>query len=658
MKTVPRLIAVVLSTTTAAVSAAAAFQVSSSQDKNLVTATTTTHQPTTTPVPPLLPLLLNEDINTATHKSKQHQLQSNYYSSPNNIARVINRVVNRNTKNRQNLSVCTFEAPHSTLHPDNKLDTTTSTDKQQQQQKQQRNYEDVKRSLRKLGITIGIMMMICAQTTGVANAAAAAAATPLIVTHPHLGSTAVTPLLTSTTAKTATKTVTTTAANIVAPPTYALPTPLKLPSTMITKLTNHVTGLSPAIGEIIMSFAYMIIAVGVASTLGHLAENGHVKVMKLMAWQDLFGEETDNKSSKEITSKKDGMMKKKMGYVESIQGFFSGYIYMIKLILSEISKARHGGHHHLVPATTTPPLLPTSTNPSYMLSRYAYLLNLSFQEIFKAHRTGSSMSSRLATKKRMREDGHLMDWIEYSNLLQAKSKKMSSTTKLWKKRGDGSDNGLVYNKYTMMFERVVNADSDDEATKKATDYFKQKQYEQHHHRIHVPRSQVEKDSYLDSLTKFGQDDVASSHGEHTHQDLSGGTAREYLDTLSEVRKSTWEVYKGQVEKAKEIKHDEVDYLKEELAHIKSLLRDEQSMYQTSNQALNLVLEAQTEELKHAKAAAMDNIEANQHSTAEELEKFDIKAKEYEESMNEVKNVGVKSGGGGGGSKSTPDKWIF
>lgn len=360
--------------------------------------------------------------------------------------------------------MCSFEAPHSTLHPDNKLDTTTSIDKQKQKQ---RSYEEVKRSLRKLGITIGIMMMICAQTSGVANAAAA---TPLIVTHPHLGSTAVTPLLSSTTAKTVaaatsatTKTVTTTAANIVAPPTYALPTPLKLPSTMITKLTNHMTGLSPAIGEIIMSFAYMIIAVGVASTLGHLAENGHVKVMKLMAWQDLFGERTDNNKSEEITSKKDSTMKKKMGYVESIQGFFSGYSYMMKLIVSEISKARHGGHHQLVPAITTPPILPTSTNPSYMLSRYAYLLNLSFQEIFKAHRTGSTMSSRLAIKKRMREDEHLMDWIEYSNLLQEKSKKMmSSTTKLWKKRGDGSvDNGLVYNKYTMMFERVGGANSDD-----------------------------------------------------------------------------------------------------------------------------------------------------------------------------------------------------
>ena len=52
--------------------------------------------------------------------------------------------------------------------------------------------------------------------------------------------------------------------------------------------------------------------------------------------------------------------------------------------------------------------------------------------------------------------------------------------------------------------------------------------------------------------------ASSHHGEHTHQDLSGGTAREYLDTLSEVRKSTWDDYKGQVEKAKEIKHDEVD----------------------------------------------------------------------------------------------------
>ncbi len=118
---------------------------------------------------------------------------------------------------------------------------------------------------------------------------------------------------------------------------------------------------------------------------------------------------------------------------------------------------------------------------------------------------------------------------------------------------------LTLSRHTSHFHLILFPYSSLEATKKATDYFKQKQYEQHHHRIHVPRSRVEKDSYLDSLTKFGQDDVASSHhGEHTHQDVSGGTAREYLDTLSEVRKSTWDDYKGQVEKAKEIKHDEVD----------------------------------------------------------------------------------------------------
>jgi biopolymer transport protein ExbB/TolQ len=75
-------------------------------------------------------------------------------------------------------------------------------------------------------------------------------------------------------------------------------------------------------------------------------------------------------------------------------------------------------------------------------------------------------------------------------------------------------------------------------------------------------------------------------------------------------------------------------LKEELAHIQSLLQDEQSMYQTSNQALNLVVEAQHEELKHARAAAA----AATHSTTDELMEFDIKAKEYDEAMKESKKV--------------------
>jgi len=87
-----------------------------------------------------------------------------------------------------------------------------------------------------------------------------------------------------------------------------------------------------------------------------------------------------------------------------------------------------------------------------------------------------------------------------------------------------------------------------EATKKATDLFKQKQYEQHHHRVHVPRNEFEESTkYLDSLTKFGEGE------EQQHKHPSKG----YLDTLSEEQllKSSWEVYKGQVEKVKkETKH--------------------------------------------------------------------------------------------------------
>ena len=74
------------------------------------------------------------------------------------------------------------------------------------------------------------------------------------------------------------------------------------------------------------------------------------------------------------------------------------------------------------------------------------------------------------------------------------------------------------------------------------------------------------------------------------------------------------------------------------------------MYQTSNQALNLVVEAQNEELKHARTA-----ETAKHSTEDELKEFDIKAKEYDEAMKEAKEKEVKKKNKGSG---TPHKWIF
>jgi hypothetical protein len=104
-----------------------------------------------------------------------------------------------------------------------------------------------------------------------------------------------------------------------------------------------------------------------------------------------------------------------------------------------------------------------------------------------------------------------------------------------------------------------------EAIKKATDLFKQKQYEQHHHRVHVvvPHTQFEESTrYLDGLTKFASIGEVEQQ-QHKEQHAVVGTSKGYLDTLSEgevMRKSTWEVYKGLVEKVvKEVKHqNEID----------------------------------------------------------------------------------------------------
>ena len=54
------------------------------------------------------------------------------------------------------------------------------------------------------------------------------------------------------------------------------------------------------------------------------------------------------------------------------------------------------------------------------------------------------------------------------------------------------------------------------------------------------------------------------------------------------------------------------------------------MYQTSNIALKLAMEAQRQELKGARS------ESNQDSTHDELKEFDKKAQEYEQSVKEAK----------------------
>mmetsp|Transcript_16401 Transcript_16401/g.24799 ORF Transcript_16401/g.24799 Transcript_16401/m.24799 type:complete len:607 (-) Transcript_16401:290-2110(-) len=592
---------------------AQAFQLqnSNNNDHHLVSLT---HQLTQPLDNTLLQLPL--DNNKPTTNKKKKLLLSNFYS-PQTAATQINRTVNRNTKNRQNQSKCSFDAPHSTL-----LDITTTTSHHHHDKNDKKN-ENIQRSLRQLGITIASTFLIVTQArVGVANAAAAY--TPLLVTHPSgVGSTAITPLLS----------------------TLPYQGMAIVPSLSLFNKMKVGGGLSPAVGEIVMSFAYVIIALGVSHYLMRVAEGGHVKMLKLLAWQNLAdddgsGSTTVASSSSKSTTKSN----KKEG--RGIQGLVSRYTYMVQLIFNEIRKAHRVGQT-LVPATTAP--MATTSPPNMILSRYASLLNRSFQETYNKdhHHPDDDDESTILTS-----------WKEYSNLLQQKM----TNKKKWKKQTSPSSSsssrsrvfgkgGLVYNKFAMMFERVAKSDdSEAEATKKATDLFQQKKYEQHHHHVHVPRSAIEESSYLDSLTRFavGEEDLLQ-HNEH--KQVEG-----YLDTLSkeEARKSTWEVYKDQVERAKKEKenHDEVDYLKEELVHVQSLLQDEQSMYQTSNQALNLVVEAQNEELKHARAATT-NTQGQQHSTMDELKEFDIKAKEYDEAIKESKEVEKSDN-----ASTPPHEWIY
>ena len=87
--------------------------------------------------------------------------------------------------------------------------------------------------------------------------------------------------------------------------------------------------------------------------------------------------------------------------------------------------------------------------------------------------------------------------------------------------------------------------------KKADDLYKERQYEQHHHQVHVPRSTLEERAYLEDLSKFSRDKL-----------VKHASARHYLDTLSAgPKKSTWGLYRKQLGNTKQylsVLPDEVD----------------------------------------------------------------------------------------------------
>ncbi len=259
-------------------------------------------------------------------------------------------------------------------------------------------------------------------------------------------------------------------------------------------------------GQIIMSFAYVIIALGVSHTLGSLAEGGHVKLLKLMAWQNL-ADADDGIVTSTSSSKSTATTSNEKGGV-GIQGLLSGYTYMVQLITSEIRKANRIGKHYnkkkkkLIPtAAATTPMAKTlhSSPPSSSKSKYTYMVQLITSEIRKAYRAGqhynsnkrinkslvttpsytspSRMLSRYASNLNTSfqevyinkdhpvnhdvkdDEESSMDWKEYSKLLQKKNKKKKGTKSRWS-RVLKNGSGVVYNKFAMMFERVAKSDSE------------------------------------------------------------------------------------------------------------------------------------------------------------------------------------------------------
>lgn len=97
---------------------------------------------------------------------------------------------------------------------------------------------------------------------------------------------------------------------------------------------------------------------------------------------------------------------------------------------------------------------------------------------------------------------------------------------------------MLLTRLIISFECVLSSLVDTEEVKleKANQFFQEQKYKQHHHPVHVSHSKYEQTGYLDKL----------AINDETKHDVPRG----YLDTLSDAKASTWDVYKHQLEDAK------------------------------------------------------------------------------------------------------------
>mmetsp|Transcript_12915 Transcript_12915/g.26248 ORF Transcript_12915/g.26248 Transcript_12915/m.26248 type:complete len:480 (-) Transcript_12915:178-1617(-) len=199
------------------------------------------------------------------------------------------------------------------------------------------------------------------------------------------------------------------------------------------------------------------------------------------------------------------------------------------------------------------------------------------------------------------------------------------------------------------------------AKQKANEIFRQKQYEQHHHVIHAPTTSATSAergtangpssvtaSYLNSLHRFSSsvDDDGTISGTSSHgQVLVENEGEKYLDSLSLAKypKSTWSNYKDNYLSKQSVKvdyesndsDDEVNELKQEVSTLQDLMQLEQTMYQTSNYALKLAMDAQMQELERLDSninGGNDNDNGSGDSIEEQLKAFDEKARQFQESV--------------------------
>ncbi|KAL7505924.1 hypothetical protein ACHAXN_004027 [Cyclotella atomus] len=200
------------------------------------------------------------------------------------------------------------------------------------------------------------------------------------------------------------------------------------------------------------------------------------------------------------------------------------------------------------------------------------------------------------------------------------------------------------------FFRLYAHDSND--IDMANKFYQEKQYEQHHHAVHVTRSKENHPTYLESLSsKYASVDPDNTDALHE---------KSYLDTLSDlnVKKTSWSDYKSVIDHVKKERLDEGEgksqqricsksnqslsnhlfsALENRVSDLNDMIQMEQSMYQTSNQALKLALDA-SRQLHHAN-------DERQEMALKDLEEFDKMSDEFHDTVGREMNIAAQKAAG-------------